>query len=231
MNKLMLLGSVLVLISVSPAYSEECKPKTTVDLSARVAVDITNDNLIGTLATSSTDTTLESISKQAKTTINQALTISKKYPTVRVKTGQTYTHPVFDQNNKKIKSWSIRSEIVLDSKDRDAFSELVGLLQEKMEVVNIQQSVSPERIKESEDAMMVDAIQAFNARAKVIASAMGKGYSIRNLSVNPESISHSPMLMRSVSAKSGAEMMNSPIPVAMGTSTVAVSVNGQIALD
>ncbi len=231
MKKFVLLGSVLGLLSVSPAYPNECNPKTTADLSARVAVEITNDNLIGTLASSSTDASLESISRQTKTTINQALAISKKYPSVRVKTGQTYTHPVYDQNNKKIKSWSIRSEIVLDSKDRDAFSELVGLLQEKMEVVNIQQTVSPERIKETEDSMMVDAIQAFNAKAKIIASAMGKGYSIRHFSVNPESITHQPMPMRAVSAKSGLEMMNSPIPVAMGSSTIAVSVNGQISLD
>mgnify|MGYP000998008661 CR=1 FL=1 len=103
MKKFILLGSVFGLLSISPAYPNECNPKTTADLSARVAVEITNDNLIGTLATSSSDASLESISRQIKTTINQALAISKKYPSVRVKTGQTYTHPVYDQNNKKIK--------------------------------------------------------------------------------------------------------------------------------
>ena len=73
---------------------------------------------------------------------------------------------------------------------------------------------------------MVDAISAFRARAKIVADALGKGYTIKELNVGAQ---RPPM---PVHAMNRAVVMMAdaaaPAPVEAGEATVSVTVSGKI---
>jgi uncharacterized protein YggE len=82
--------------------------------------------------------------------------------------------------------------------------------------------------KKAENEAMLDAISAFKARAKLLADALGKSYSIRQLSVNTDGRVVQPMFR--AAAKSMLSEA-SPMPVEAGESQISATVSGVIVLE
>ncbi|MFX7329041.1 SIMPL domain-containing protein, partial [Acinetobacter baumannii] len=80
------------------------------------------------------DTTPGPLAKKVNAAMQSALATTKPYTSVKVRSGNTSTYPVYSKNGRTIESWRMRSELLLESKDQAALSELLGKLQTQLAV-------------------------------------------------------------------------------------------------
>ena len=122
----------------------------------------------------------------------------------------------------------MRSELALESGDTAALSELLGKLQVALGVSNLTMQPSAETRKKAENEAMLAALTAFRTRAGLLADALGKPYTIKQISVSTNGRFIQPMYR--AAAKS---MMSeaSPLPMEAGESQITATVSGKIELD
>jgi len=217
-------GLLLIVLASLPAYSAQT---SLVDLSAEASRSAANDLVRATLAVEDTGSSTAAVSRQVNAQISLALKNAKEFHTVKTRSGGTFTYPVYAKGG-KIESWRMKSELTLESSDMEAISTLLGRLQGSLSVVNFSPMPSAETRKKSETDAMLDALAAFQARAKVIANALGKTYRIKQLTVNTNSNISQPMYKASARAMMAEA---APMPMELGESQVTVVVSGQIELE
>lgn len=210
------------LLLACPAFAAP----TLVELTAEATRPAANDLARATVFAEATGTTPGKLSREVNGLIADALKTARTYPSVEIQSGGTSTFPVYARDG-KIESWRMRSQLVLESRDSDAISELLGKLQATLGVASLVLQPSPETRKQVENDAMLDAIAAFKARAKVIADALGKPYRIKQLTVHTNASIVQP-LMRGTASPMLAS--SAPMPMEAGESQVSASVTGQIEL-
>ena len=199
---------------------------TTVDLTAEASRPAANDMVRATVFAEASGNNPAELARRVNQEIAEGLKIIKAKPGVTVKSGRQSTFPVYGQNQ-KIDSWRIHSELILESRDVAAVSELLGQLQQmRLAVSGVNQLPTPETRRKVEDEATRDAIAAFRQRAAVVAEVLGKPYVIRHLSVQ-QSGQMPPMPMLRASRAMAAEAA-APIPLEAGESLVTTTVSGQI---
>ena len=214
---------LLVLFLALPSFAAE----PIVELSAEASRPAANDLIRATVIAEATGATPGELSRQINGQIAEALKTAKSYPSVKSKSGNTSSFPVYSKGG-KIESWRMRSELVLEAGDTAAISELLGKLQDKLGVANLALMPSPETRKTAEDDAILDAIAAFKSRATLIAKSMEKSYRIKQLNVSTNGRVAPPMF-RAAARTMSAEAV--PMPVESGESQVSASVSGQIELE
>jgi predicted secreted protein len=167
------------------------------------------------------------VGRKIKAAIADGLATAKTQPGITVKSGTTYTYPVYSKGGRTIESWRMRSEIVLESRDAAALSAALGKLQGTLAVSNINFAPAPETRRKAEDDATLEAIDAFRAKAERIAATMKKPYRIRQMSVNGSGNFPQPLPVMRASAMA---MDAAPMPVEAGESNVSVNISGQIEL-
>ncbi len=166
------------------------------------------------------------LARRVNQDIVEGLKVIKAKPGVSVKSGRQSTFPVYGQNQ-KIDGWRIHSELMLESRDVAAVSELLGQLQQmRLAVSGISQLPTPETRRKVEDETTREAIAAFRQRAAVVAEVLGKPYTIRHLNVQ-QSGQMPPMPMLRASRAMAAEAP-APIPLEAGESVVTTTISGQV---
>lgn len=202
---------------------------TTIDLTAEASRPATNDMVRATVYAEASGSNPAELARRVNQDIADGLKIIKAKPGISVKSGRQNTFPVYGQNQ-KIENWRIHSELVLESRDTAAVSELLGQLQQmRLAVSGINQLPTPETRKKVEDEATRDAIAAFRQRAAVVAEVLGKPYKIRHLSVQ-QNAQMPPMPMLRASRGALAADAAPPVPLEAGESVVTTSINGQIEL-
>ena len=227
MNRLSILKQTFTALFLLLACTTTAWAALVVELSSESSRPAVNDLAQATVSAEATGATPGELSRQINHLISEALKKTKAYPSVKVKTGGTSTYPVYAKNG-KIESWRMRSDISLESGDTAALSELLGKLQSSMGVSSLSMLPAPETRRKAENEAMLDAIDLFKARAKLLAEAMGKNYGITQLTVSTEG-RHAPPLMRA--AKAMSVEMAAPMPLESGESLVTVSVSGKIEIE
>jgi len=200
---------------------------TTVELSSEVSRPAVNDLVRATVAAEATGTTPGELSRQINNLVSDALKVARAYPTIKTQSGGISTYPIYAKGG-KIESWRMRSELSLESGDTSALSELLGKLQTSLGVSSLVMQPSPETRKKVENEAMLDALSAFNDRARVIAGALGKSYHIKQISVTTNGRVAQPLF------RAAAKSMVSdaaPMPMEAGESQVSATVSGQIELE
>ena len=201
---------------------------TIIELSAEASLPAINDMARATVSAEAAGTTPGELSREVNGMIAEALKTAKSVPGVKVQNSGTSTYPVYPSKGGKIESWRMRSALALESTNIAALSELLGKLQSSLAVSSLVLQPSPETRKKIENDAMLEALNAFKARAKVIADAMGKPYRIKQIRVNTSGGYIQPMYR--AAAKS---MMTEavPMPVEAGETQVSATVAGQIELE
>jgi len=199
---------------------------TLIELSAEANRPAANDLVHATVFAEATGSTPGKLSHQINGVIAEALKTAKTYGSVRTQSGGTSTSPVYAAGG-KIEAWRMRSQLVLESRDSDAISELLGKLQGTMGVASLILQPAPETRKQVENDAMRDAIAAFKERAQVIADVLGKPYRIKQLTVLSNAGIVQP-LSRGISSAMLASAAS--LPMEAGESRVSASVTGQIEL-
>ena len=200
---------------------------TTVDLTAEASRPAANDMVRATVFAEASGSNPAELARRVNQDIAEGLKVIKARPGVSVKSGRQSTFPVYSQNQ-KIESWRIRSELILESRDAAAVSELLGQLQQmRLAISDVSQLPTPETRRKVEDEATREAIAAFRQRAEVVAEVLGKPYKIRHLSIQ-QSGQMPPMPMLRASRAMAAEAATPPVPMEAGESLVTTTVSGQV---
>lgn len=195
-----------------------------------VKEEVANDEVRASLYKKLQATDAKTLATNLNTSINKALAIAKRYPSVTVSTGQQRTYPRYDKNQKII-GWTGQANIDLKSTDFIATSQLIADLQETLVMENLNFGVSEVKKDALEQKLMTDASSAFQHQAKNLTRAWdARGYRVVSVNLNTGSNYPRPMYgamnMRSEAADASVPSQS----FESGNSTISVTANGTIEL-
>ncbi|MGD8874143.1 MAG: SIMPL domain-containing protein [Gammaproteobacteria bacterium] len=210
-----------------PAAADEQPRYNLVRLQSQESEPVSNDTMHVTLIASGERRDAAELASQINADMTWALDLAKRHADVKVSTGNYRTWQVRQDN--KMKGWQARQELMLESRDTPALSQLTGLLQEKLQVDSMRFSVSAETRTRVENRLIELALQAFKVRAGIIGSKLqANGYRIVDLDIGTFA-QQPPVVYR---AQGAVAAMDSRMPVATegGESDIRVTVSGTIEL-
>lgn len=229
------LAAFVALLLFSPAPVRADTPLTyqRVDFSTEVSREVANDQMNAVLSIELTDKDPSKLAQQLTLAMNEALKKAAAYPTVKASSGNQSTWPVYGISptpSSKLEGWRGRNELRLESKDFAAAGELIGKLQEKLQMNGISFSVAADTRRKVEDSLTAEAVAAFKARAEAVRAAWNaKSYRLVHMNMGS---SGGPMpymaMARGMEAKGGDASV--PQQLAGGETRLAVNVSGSIEL-
>ena len=199
-----------------------------VTLSAEASQPAVNDLALATVRVESSGPVLKAQSKKVNEQLEVAWRLIRAAQGIKAKTGNTSTHPEYGKSSmSRTETWSVSSSIELQTGDIAALSDLIGKLQEAgFGVINTRMVPAPETRAKAVDAATLEAIAAFQARAKTIAGAFGKPYKIKEMTVSSNAMG-TRMVLAQAEVYGGS---SKPMPIQAGESLVGVHVTGKIEL-
>lgn len=220
--------SVLLALLFAPLAVNAQAPETLfnlVSLNAQAEREVPNDLLSAVLAAEAEGTDTAQLSSEVNRTMQRALVIAKAYGGVKSRSGSYNTIPVYEKG--RIVRWRMRQELRLESTDIAAATELIGKLQANLVVNGMALSVSPDARRQTENALLAEALAAFEERARLVRDAMkAKGYRVRDLQLSGGGGVPVPAYMlRSAAAESRAQPAIEP-----GTTRILITVSGTVQL-
>ena len=169
-------------------------------------------------------TDLPKLANEVNTAVSKAVTTSKKSPGIDVQTLAYQTIPLYDKQ--RLSGWRVRQSIRLESQDSTQLSKLIGALQSKLAVESMNYSVSPQKIREVEDKLITDAIDAFTKRAKLITQQFGRSnYRLVEIHISTAGTPVRPVQMRSTAL--AMEAVAAPV-IEAGKQDIRITINGTI---
>lgn len=201
---------------------------TRVELSAEAQRPAANDLIRATVYAEANAADPAEVARRVNQDLAEALRVIKAKPGVTVKSGGQHTYPVYG-NNRKLEAWRMRADLLLESKDGAALTELLARLQQmKLALGGVTQSPSPATRAQVEEGVIQDAIRAFEAKAALVAKTLGKPYKIKRLSINQAGIAPPVPMLRAAKMEMAADV--APVPLEAGESQVTATVGGEIEL-
>ncbi len=200
-------------------------------LQAEAVADIQQDTVRITLAAEVSDASqtavAQALGKTLEDVMAQAKEKAKGNDKIKISSGNYRVWPMNDQDG-KITNWRGRGEIIIESTDFAAASDIASSLSDRMPIADLAFSVSPKVRAQKEEALLTQAAQAFRDRAQALTDAFGyAGYDIKEIDLGGAGAryeSAAPRMM-AMAADSRAK-----VPLEAGSETVSVSVRGTIFL-
>lgn len=198
-------------------------------LDAQAYIEVDQDTVIITLQATRQSSEQDVVTKELSQIVSAVLNDVKKQDKVKISSGNYYVRPQIDKDG-KVTGWQGQSQLLFESTDLAAASELAAKYQDKMPVANVSFTVSKKARFDAEQELMTDAVQLFNQRAQTMATALGYGqFEIKEIQLgssggayrSPKSYSERGLMM-SASADS--------IPIDSGTEDITLSLSGAIYL-
>lgn len=216
------------LLSFHLAAHAEAEPYNRVDFQVEAAREIANDLLVTVMSVEVQDKQPSRVAQQLNTALNDALKKASAYSSVKSSSGNQNTYPVYGKNN-QVDAWRGHGEIRLESRDFKAAGELIMQLQATLQLGGVQFTVAPDTRAAVENALIAEAIKAFQTRADAIRAAVGaRSYKTVHFSIGGGMPPHYPMAMMR-----GAAVADMAIPApefAGGESRMTVQISGTIEL-
>ncbi len=218
------LFSLLCYTSTSSAHDHE-QLFNQVQIQAQSEREIPNDEMIVLLATEHEGSVTASLATKINSDMQWALEIIKQYPAIQSQTRSYQTYPTY--RKQIIIGWRANQQVEIKSKDISALTELVGKMQEKLQVKQMSFNATKETRTNYENELIEEAMQAFLARVAIVKKYMpNKNHRIVNLNINtggyrPPAIHAQRTMMKSM------EMASAPA-VEAGMSKLTVTVSGSV---
>jgi len=220
---------LLLALFLAPLAAAAQAPETLfnlVSLNAQAEREIANDLLTATLAAEAEGADPAPLADSVNRAMQRALATALGYKSVKTQSAGYQTIPLYDKN--RVARWRVRQELRLESADVAAATELIGKLQASLIVTGMSLSVSGETRRKAENALIAEALAAFEDRARVVRDAMkAKGYRVKDLQISSGSASRLPVMMQAhaLSAESVALPAVEP-----GSSRIVITVSGTLQL-
>lgn len=217
----------LLVLPVLAAAQQPSEPLfNLVTLSAQAERDVPNDLLTAVLAAEQEGADPARLADAVNRTMQGALAVAQGTRGVRARSGNYQSHPVHDKG--RIVRWRVRQELRLESGDLAAASELIGKLQASLVVTGMHLSVSAEARRLAENALISEALAAFDDRARVVRDAMkSKGYRVKEVQISG---GDQPRPMVALGARAMASESVAAPALEPGTTRITTSVTGTIQL-
>jgi len=225
-----IIACILLSLAVTPlvAGAESEVPEDQVSFQVEAGRDVENDRAVAVLGVTAEHRDPAQLAAQINASMGWALAQLKGQTAIKASSGTYQTYPVYDDS--KIVRWRGRQELQLESADVEGLSRAMGGLQERLQVQSLQFSVSPDRRRDVESALIEEALAAFRQRAQLIRKALdAESYSLMDVTVYTGGVQR-PMPLRA-EAMSSLSRAAVPAPaIDQGTSRLTVQVSGRIHL-
>jgi predicted secreted protein len=218
---------VFVALHASALLAAEPAPRyNVVSLQASAQREVPNDLINATLYIEVNDATPARVADAVNKSINAALRAAKAYRSVRARTGNIRTFPIYTRGN-QLQGWRGRGELHIESQDFDAVPALIAELQGSLQLGGLQFSVSPEARRAAENALIAEAIAAFKARAEIVQAALGgRGYKLQSLDVSSGRTPPVPRLAMAQAVSAAPTV--APPDLQAGLTTITVNASGSV---
>lgn len=218
----------LIFAVAGPAIAADDAPRyNQIHFQVERSRPVDNDRMHAVLSLTAEDDNAARLADQVNRSMDGALKTAKARPKIEVRTGSYRTYPVYDKN--KIRRWRATQELLLEGSDFAELGNLIGQLQERLQVNSIHFSVSPARRAAVEDELIAQALVAFKQRAELVRKQFAaKGYRLVSVSINTGDGQPVP-LMRGMAMEAMDKSAAAPALEA-GTSILSVNVGGMIEL-
>lgn len=225
MKKILLFAGLLILATAP--YAEELNYNV-IGLSAKAEREVPNDLMRVLLMVEHQANKAKDVSQKVNVDMSWALAKLKKQKGVKYETQQYSTHPVYEKT--KIKAWRASQQLMLESEDFEKLSNLILVLQAKLQVKSMSFEPTKKTRKNVEDELVAEALDAYKSRARLVQENMqADTYKIVNMQVNTQG-HHSPRYRAQPRMKMMSMESKSAPAVEGGSSTLSVNVTGQIQL-
>jgi predicted secreted protein len=222
---------VVALACATSAGAAEEVRYNLVELRAEASREVPNDLMSARLSVEAHDSSPAEVSTALNKATAEAIITAAAFDRVKAQTGQTFTYPVYDRDQRLV-GWRGRADVRVESQDFQALAQLAAKLQPSMQLGGVAFTISPAQRRKVESELISEAVEAFRARALIAQRALGgKSYRIRNISLDTAGApSPRPYAMaRAAPAAAGADV---PPPVFEGGEThVQVTASGQIEVE
>jgi predicted secreted protein len=194
--------------------------------------EVENDWLIATIGVTREDQDPAALAASVNEDMRWALDLARAQDRVEVRTGSYHTYPVSDPKRGTVRSWRASQDLVIESSDSQALSELLGKLQARLQLRGMQQSVSRALRERVEQELEVELLDAYQARAERIARHMGaRSFRLIELRLDGSG-PRAPVALRQVMEFDAAESMGAaPPPIERGVTTIRLGASATIALE
>jgi predicted secreted protein len=198
-----------------------------VRLSANAGRDVDSDTLVATLYKEHQATQQATAANEVNRDVTWAIE-QAKVAGVKIQTVAYRTQPVYQKQH--IQGWRVHQSIRLESGDSAKMASLLGDLQQRLSIQSLQNSLSNDARKRAEEDLLVEALHAFQEKAALIASTLGRsGHRIVEIGIDGSGTAPPvPMVMRSMQADSVQAV--APPSLEGGTLRVEVRVSGSVEL-
>ena len=216
---------ILFLFSLSAYADENDTLFNVVNLQAQAEQEIPNDQMTAVLATEHEGKEAAAIAELVNEDMQWALDIIGKYPFAMSRTTSYQTYPVYNKQN--IIGWRASQQVEIKSTNIRGLSELIGKLQDKLQVRQMYFSPTDETRKKYEDRLIEEALEAFKDRVAIVKKYMNnKDHRIINININTGGYRPPVPFQRSGAVESMA--MKAMPAVEAGTSKITVTVSGSV---
>ncbi|UXY13946.1 SIMPL domain-containing protein [Chitiniphilus purpureus] len=231
--------ALAVLATLTAAGTARAEPLNynVVNLEASAQRAVSNDLAVATLFVEVNDNDPTRLANKVNRTLGAALKLVKQVPVVKNEGTGYATHPVYNPKTNRAEGWRGRGELRVSSRDFEAFSKLLGQLQQPLEggqplqLAGIHYAISDDARGQLENELIEESLKAFRQRADLISRSMAaKGWRTVNLNVNTQALMPPPML-KTMSVRYAAEADATQPPLEGGDSKVTVTVNGSIQVE
>jgi len=219
---------------LAPAFADEAKLNGIVNLQASANLTVDTDIMLATLAVEAENYDPALLAKTINKDMAWAIRTAKPFNSVKLKGGQYSSHQVY--NKQVFKAWrgtqSITLQsITLQSKNSADLGRLIGLLQKRLLVKSIHYQVSKEKLTQSNEKLLKQAITNFKKKATLISQQFEKsGYALRNITINSNTPRPPVYYTKSRMVASSQMSEAAPANLQQNTSLIQVNVNGSIKL-
>ena len=229
MRQLSVLAGILALSFMSGQATADEPRYNQVSLRAEVERSVSHDTMRVTLYAEDQHEDPATVAERITRTLNEGMKTARATRGISVSSGNRSSYPVHDEQGKSIIAWRERGEIVLESSDFAALSELTGELLGSLSLASMDFSLSSASRRSTEDALIREAVDAFRSRADLATRALGgTSYKIVNLHLNTQ-FAPPPVFFRGAAKMSMAADREMSTPtVEGGQADVTVSAEGTI---
>lgn len=227
---LALLASLTVGASASAQTNPP--PQNVLSLAASGSVEVQQDWLAMTLATTREGPDAATVQNQLKVALDAALAEARKVAQpgqVEVRTGAFSLHPRHGRDG-RIAAWQGTAELLIEGRDVATIAATAARLA-PLVVSQVAFSLSREARQRVEGEAQAQAVERFRSRAAELARQFGfAGYTLREVNVSSSDgggFRRAPMM---AAAPVGAAASEMAVPVEAGRATVTVTVSGSVQL-
>jgi len=220
---------LVLALAALPALAHEPELRyNRASFSVSATEDVANDTLVAVLTVQRDGSSARQLATEVNQVMAWALAKAKEAPSIKVQTLDYQTSPIYQKN--VVTGWRVSQSLRLEGRETAAVSDLVGVLQERLNLQQVGYEVSRERRKEVEDRLIGEAIAAFQARAKQVAADLQR----RTFRLVQMDVSSGPAPMpvyrQRAMPMAMAEVAAAPPAIEAGTQTITIGVTGEIEL-